>query len=51
MAPMIARDSLQRGLTGTNWKYEAMYGRTGIIAMNLMVIALVLYSLVRSGRL
>lgn len=51
MAPMIARDSLQRGLTGINWKYEAMYGRTGIIAMNLMVIALVLYSLVRSGRL
>lgn len=51
MAPMIARDSLRRGLTGTNWKYEAMYGRTGIIAMNLFVVALVLYSLVRSGRL
>ncbi len=51
MAPMIARDSTRRGRTGTNWKYESMYGRTGIIAMNLMVIALVLYSLARSGRL
>ncbi|HGM7321150.1 TPA: RNA polymerase sigma factor [Stenotrophomonas maltophilia] len=51
MAPMIARDSARRGRTGTNWKYESMYGRTGIIAMNLMVIALVLYSLARSGRL
>ena len=51
MAPMIARDSARRGRSGTNWKYESMYGRTGIIAMNLMVIALVLYSLMRSGRL
>ncbi|HEL7752187.1 TPA: sigma-70 family RNA polymerase sigma factor [Stenotrophomonas maltophilia] len=51
MAPMIARDSARRGRTGTNWKYESMYGRTGIIAMNLMVIALVLYLLARSGRL
>ncbi|MGE8223733.1 RNA polymerase sigma factor [Stenotrophomonas geniculata] len=51
MAPMIARDSARRGRTGTNWKYESMYGRTGIIAMNLMVIALVVYSLARSGRL
>lgn len=51
MAPMIVRDLARRGRTGINWKYESMYGRTGIIAMNLMVIALVLYSLVRSGRL
>lgn len=51
MAPMIARDSARRGRSGTNWKYESMYGRTGIIAMNLMVIALVVYSLMRSGRL
>ncbi|WP_414492925.1 RNA polymerase sigma factor [Stenotrophomonas maltophilia] len=51
MAPMIARDSARRGRTGINWKFESMYGRTGIIAMNLMVIALVVYSLMRSGRL
>ncbi|WP_049424343.1 RNA polymerase sigma factor [Stenotrophomonas maltophilia] len=51
MAPMIARDSARRGRTGINWKFESMYGRTGIIAMNLMVIALVVYSLIRSGRL
>ncbi|MBH1634192.1 sigma-70 family RNA polymerase sigma factor [Stenotrophomonas maltophilia] len=51
MAPMIARDSARRGRTGINWKFESMYGRTGIIAMNLMVIALVVYSLLRSGRL
>jgi RNA polymerase sigma factor (sigma-70 family) len=51
MAPMIARDSARRGRTGTNWKFESVYGRTGIIAMNLMVIALVVYSLMRSGNL
>ncbi len=51
MAPMIARDSARRGRTGINWKFESMYGRTAIIAMNLMVIALVAYSLMRSGRL
>lgn len=51
MAPMIVRDSARRGRSGTNWKYESMYGRTGIIAMNLMVIALVLYSLLRGGGL
>ena len=41
----------RRGRTGINWKFESMYGRTAIIAMNLMVIALVAYSLMRSGRL
>ena len=51
MAPMIARDSARRGRTGINWKYESMYGRTGIITMSLMVIGLVMYSLLRSGRL
>lgn len=51
MTPMIVRDSARRGRSGTNWKYESMYGRTGIIAMNLMVIALVLYSLLRGGGL
>ena len=51
MAPLIARDAARRGRSGTNWKYETLYGRTGIIAMNLMVTGMVLYSLMRSGRL
>ncbi|ARZ73724.1 RNA polymerase subunit sigma-70 [Stenotrophomonas sp. WZN-1] len=51
MAPMIARDSARRGRSGTNWKYESMYGRTGIIGANVFVIGLVVYTLMRSGRL
>ncbi|MEG0184174.1 MAG: RNA polymerase sigma factor [Stenotrophomonas sp.] len=51
MAPMIARDSARRGRTGINWKYESMYGRTSLITLSLLVVGLVLYSLLRSGRL
>lgn len=51
MAPMIARDSARRGRSGTNWKFESLYGRTGIIGANVFVIALVVYSLMRSGNL
>lgn len=51
MAPMIARDSARRGRSGTNWKYESMYGRTGIIGANVFVIGLVVYALMRSGNL
>lgn len=51
MAPMIARDSARRGRSGTNWKFESMYGRTGIIGANVFVIGLVVYSLMHSGRL
>lgn len=51
MAPMIARDSARRGRSGTNWKFESMYGRTGIIGANVFVIALVVYTLMRSGHL
>lgn len=51
MAPMIARDSARRGRRGTNWKFESMYGRTGIIGANLLVIALVVYVLMRNGHL
>ncbi|HCR32162.1 MAG TPA: RNA polymerase subunit sigma-70, partial [Stenotrophomonas sp.] len=49
MAPMIARDSARRGRSGTNWQYESVYGRTGIIGANVFVIALVVYTLMRSG--
>lgn len=51
MAPMIARDSARRGRSGTNWKFESLYGRTGIIGANVFMIALVVYSLMQSGRL
>lgn len=51
MTPMIARDSARRGRSGTNWKFESMYGRTGIIGANVFVIGLVAYSLMHSGRL
>ena len=49
MAPMIARDSARRGRSGTNWKYESVYGRTGIIGANVFVIGLVVYALMRNG--
>jgi RNA polymerase sigma factor (sigma-70 family) len=39
MKPMIARDNARRGRTGTNWAYESMYGRTGIVLANLGVFA------------
>ncbi|MGG6343106.1 RNA polymerase sigma factor [Stenotrophomonas indicatrix] len=51
MAPMIARDSARRGRSGTNWKFESMYGRTGIIGANVFVIGMVVYSLMQNGRL
>ncbi|OBU69751.1 RNA polymerase subunit sigma-70 [Stenotrophomonas maltophilia] len=51
MAPMLMRDATRRGHTGINWKYEAMYGLTGMIAVNLLVIAAVAYTLMRTGRL
>lgn len=51
MAPMIARDSARRGRSGTNWKFESMYGRSGIIGANVFVIGLVVYTLMRSGHL
>lgn len=51
MAPMIARDSARRGHSGTNWKFESMYGRTGIIGANVFVVGLVAYSLMQHGRL
>ncbi|MDT3501114.1 RNA polymerase sigma factor [Stenotrophomonas maltophilia] len=51
MRPLIVRDAARRGRQGISWKYEAMYGRSAIIAMNLLVIALVAYTLLDSGRL
>lgn len=49
MAPLIARDSSRRGRTGTNWVYESLYGRTGIIAMNIVVLGVVLYAMAHSS--
>ena len=51
MAPMLARDAARHGRRGPNWKYQLMYGRAAIVLVTLGVAALVLYSLLRSGRL
>ncbi|SDQ19501.1 sigma-70 family RNA polymerase sigma factor [Pseudoxanthomonas sp. CF125] len=37
MKPLLARDNARRGRTGTNWAYESMYGRTGVLIANMSV--------------
>jgi hypothetical protein len=37
MKPLLARDNARRGRTGTNWAYESMYGRTGVLIANTSV--------------
>ncbi|HAI48162.1 MAG TPA: RNA polymerase subunit sigma-70, partial [Stenotrophomonas sp.] len=51
MAPMLARDAAQHGRRGPNWKYQLMYGRSAVVLVTLGVAALVVYSLLRTGRL
>lgn len=51
MAPMLARDAARHGRRRPTWVYQLMYGRAAIVLVTLAVAALVLYSLVRSGRL
>ena len=41
MKPLIARDNARRGRTGTNWWYESMYGRTGVILLNILTLGMV----------
>ncbi|MGH8027499.1 MAG: RNA polymerase sigma factor [Pseudoxanthomonas sp.] len=38
MAPLLARENARRGRTGTNWAYESMYGRTGVLIANVFVV-------------
>lgn len=45
MKPLIARDNARRGRTGTNWKYESMYGHTGVVIMNVGVIGAMVWAL------
>jgi len=45
MGPMVARDAARRGLQGTNWVYESMYGRTGVVLACLAVAAAMAYVL------
>ena len=51
MKPLIARDAARKGRSATNWHYELAYGRSGVLVMNLIVVGLLVYSLMRSGRL
>lgn len=37
MKPLLARNNARRGRTGTNWAYESMYGRTGVLIANMSV--------------
>ncbi|WMJ68310.1 RNA polymerase sigma factor [Stenotrophomonas sp. 24(2023)] len=47
MAPLVARDAARRGRKGPHWKYEAAYGRLGIVLMNLIVLAAIAWALLR----
>ena len=51
MAPMLARDAARHGRSGPSWTFQLMYGRWAVVLVTLGVAALVLYSLVRTGRL
>ena len=50
MAPLIARDAARHGRSGANWKYESMYGRRAIVAMNVLVIGALAWTMMRGGR-
>lgn len=43
MQPLIARDAARRGRTGRNWRYEALYGRTGMLVAFAGMLAVVLW--------
>ncbi len=47
MAPMLARDAARHGRSGPSWVYQSMFGRSAIAVTTLMVVALVLFVLLR----
>jgi hypothetical protein len=47
MAPMLARDAARHGRTGPTWVYQSMFGRSAIAVTSLIVVALVLFVLLR----
>ena len=49
MQPLIARDAARRGRTGRNWRYEALYGRTGMLIAFVGMLAAVLWVSHRPG--
>lgn len=51
MAPMIARDSARYGRTGPNWKYRSLYGREALLGANVLLVGVIVWSLVRGGRI
>jgi len=50
MAPMIARDAARHGRSGPNWKYRSLYGREALWGVNVLLVGVIAWSLVRSGR-
>lgn len=47
MKPLLARDNAKHGRTGTNWTYESMYGRTGVVIANLFVVLALSWAFLR----
>jgi RNA polymerase sigma factor (sigma-70 family) len=45
MAPLLARANARRGRTGTNWAYESMYGRTGVLIANVFVVLAIAWAM------
>ncbi|NIJ68680.1 sigma-70 family RNA polymerase sigma factor [Xanthomonas sp. 60] len=43
MQPLVARDAARRGRTGRNWRYETLYGRTGMLVAFVGMLAAVLW--------
>ena len=47
MAPMLARDAARHGRNGPTWVYQSMFGRSAIAVTSLIVVAVVLFVLLR----
>ena len=43
MQPLVTRDAIRRGITGRNWRYESLYGRTGMLVAFAGMLAAVLW--------
>lgn len=48
MAPMLARDAARNGRDGPSWLYRSIYGRRAIVMATTLMIAAVLFVLMRT---
>lgn len=47
MALMLARDAAHNGRSGPSWVYRSLFGRSSVVIASLLVVASVLYALLR----